>query len=150
MTKNSERQHAKDAPDPWVHGISYTRTVSGREYQSKQFLNPPLKSAAGGTAGNSGAILIQTGTGSNGDSGSLTLATGASASYNAGDVTTIVSPPTAQQEEGPSRSPLTPLPLELVATLVSRQELLMELMVALTLSTRLKMIPQKYMPRIRI
>jgi len=95
MPKNSESQQApEDAPEPSVDGsIPHTRTVSRREYQSKQFLNPPLKTAAGDTAGNSGPMLIQTGMGSNGGSGSLTLTTGASASCcDAGDMTAIVGP----------------------------------------------------------
>lgn len=59
MTKNSERQVATDAPDPFVDG--FVTAVPEREYQSKQLLNPPLKTAAGNPAGNSGAMPIQTG-----------------------------------------------------------------------------------------
>ena len=64
MTKNSERQVATDAPDPFVDG--FVTAVPEREYQSKQLLNPPLKTAAGNPAGNSGAMPNQTGAGSNG------------------------------------------------------------------------------------
>lgn len=88
MTKNSERQVATDAPDPFVDG--FVTAVPEREYQSKQLLNPPLKTAAGNPAGNSGAMPNQTGAGRNG--GSLTLATGASASRYAGDITASVGP----------------------------------------------------------
>ena len=90
MTKNSERQVATDAPDPFVDG--FVTAVPEREYQSKQLLNPPLKTAAGNPAGNSGAMPNQTGAGSNGVSGSLTLATGGSASCYAGDITASVGP----------------------------------------------------------